>query len=53
MNTIMELAAKLGDAIKEDERVQRLKAAEEAYNADKMLAVKVQEFVAANAVEAE
>ena len=44
MNTIMELAAKLGDAIKEDERVQRLKAAEGAYNADKMLAVKVQEY---------
>ncbi len=44
MNAIMELAAKLGEAIKEDARVQRLQAAEAAYQSDKELAVKVQEY---------
>ena len=44
MDRIMELAAELGRAIKEDARIKRMEAATEAYKNDSQLQYKMTEY---------
>ncbi len=48
MSTIMELAAQLGRAIKEDDRITRMNAATKAYNEDNDLQYKMMEYQVQN-----